>query len=90
MSSFDLFIAVAALKHPHIALRQRSVAQQSQFARNPLQTQDSEARFSGQAIPPGPIVLQTTPTVFSRALGWISFWLITTVCGRKRSTIERT
>ena len=32
----------------------------------------------------------TAPTVFSRALGWISFWLITTVEGRKRSVSERT
>jgi len=33
---------------------------------------------------------QIMPTVFSRACGWISDWLITTVCGRKRSTMVRT
>ena len=30
------------------------------------------------------------PNVLILALGWISDWLITTVTGRKRSTIERT
>jgi hypothetical protein len=34
--------------------------------------------------------VQTTPTVFSFAFGWISFWLITTVWPRKRSMMERT
>ncbi len=33
---------------------------------------------------------QTEPTVFSRARGWISAWLITGVSRRKRSMIERT
>ena len=33
---------------------------------------------------------QIVPTVFSRAWGWISDWLITTVCGRNRSTMVRT
>ena len=33
---------------------------------------------------------QIVPTVFNRALGWISFWLITGVWPRKRSMIERT
>jgi hypothetical protein len=32
---------------------------------------------------------QMAPKVFSRALGWISFWLSTTVWPRNRSTIER-
>src|SRR5580658_5533175 len=32
---------------------------------------------------------QIVPSVFSRALGWISFWLSTTVWPRKRSTMER-
>ena len=32
----------------------------------------------------------TEPIVLNRALGWISFWLMTTVWPRKRSMIERT
>jgi hypothetical protein len=32
---------------------------------------------------------QIDPSVFSRAFGWISFWLSTTVWPRNRSTMER-
>ena len=66
------------------------------FARSSADGLPAERAPSSERLrrPPSPTrgegTDQTLPTVLSRALGWISFWLMTTVWPLNRSMMERT